>query len=95
MSEAEHIIKDTPEGGPEELQWKIDRLIIEVQRHTKELQRERSISADLRKQIAEHEARFDRLTGMLTVRDLRKAGVHIELTMCPDDDDTCDCGCCD
>jgi hypothetical protein len=36
------------------------------------------------------EAHFDTLTGLLTVRDLRKAGVLVEITV-PDDD----CGCCD
>lgn len=30
------ISEDTPEGGPEELQWKIDRLIEQVERHAAE-----------------------------------------------------------
>lgn len=83
------LTEDTPEGGTEELQWKIDQLVRQVNMHTEELKRERSINVDLREKIAEHEARFYRLTGMLTVRDLRKAGVRIELTLCPDD--ICDC----
>jgi hypothetical protein len=83
------ITEDTPADNNEELRWKIDRLIEQVERHTGELKRERSINADLRKKISDLEARFDTLTGMLTVRDLRKAGVHVELTLGPDDD--CDC----
>ena len=84
------ITEDTPADNNEELLWKIDRLIEQVEQHTAELKRERSINADLHKKIADLEARFDRLTGMLTVRDLRKAGVLVEITA-PDDE----CGCCD
>ena len=87
------ITEDTPADNNEELLWKIDRLIEQVEQHTGELKRERSINADLHKKIADLDARFDKLTGMLTVRDLRKAGVHVELTL--GSDDTCDCGCCD
>lgn len=85
------ITEDTPADNNEELLWKIDRLIEQVERHTGELKRERSINADLRKNISDLEARFDKLTGMMTVRDLLKAGVRVELTLGPDDD----CGCCD
>lgn len=81
----EIITEDTPENGPEELQWKIDQLIRQVEIHTAELKRERSMNADLRKNIAEQEARFNKLTGLLTVRDLRKAGVYVGI-MLPDDD---------
>ena len=84
------ITEDTPADNTEELLWKIDRMIEQVEQHTAELKRERSINADLHKKIADLEARFDRLTGMLTVRDLRKAGVLVEITV-PDDE----CGCCD
>jgi len=83
------IAEDTPAGGPEDLQWKIDRLIEQLERHTGQLKHERSINADLRKKISDLETRFDTLTGLLTVRDLRKAGVHVELTLGPDE--TCDC----
>lgn len=84
------ITEDTPADNNKELLWKIDRLIEQVEQHTAELKRERSINADLHKKIADLEARFDRLTGMLTVRDLRKAGVLVEITV-PDDE----CGYCD
>jgi chromosome segregation ATPase len=84
-----YFTEDTPEGNPEELQWRIDRLIEQVEQHTSELKRERSINADLRKKIADLEDRFDALTGRLTIRDFRKAGVRVELTI----DAECDCDC--
>lgn len=84
------ITEDTPADNNEELLWKIDRLIEQVDRHTGELKRERSINADLHKKISDLEASYNALVGRFTVRDLRKAGVLVEITV-PDDE----CGCCD
>jgi hypothetical protein len=76
------ITEDTPEGGPEELQWKIDRLIEQVERHAAELTRVTGIKNGLAKEVDELDKRFDTLTSRLTVGVLRKAGyiVRIEET---------------
>lgn len=71
--------EDTPEGGPEELQWKIDRLIEQVERHTAELERERRSHGETKKKWAEDCERIERLTGRLTIGDLRKAGFTVKI----------------
>lgn len=73
------ITEDTPEGGPEELQWKIDRLIEQVERHAAELQGERNISANLLRNLNDANKRFDTLTSRLTVGVLRKAGYTVKI----------------
>jgi hypothetical protein len=71
------ITEDTPEGGPEELQWKIDRLIEQVERHTAELTRVTGIKNGLAKEVDELDKRFETLTNRLTVGTLRKAGYTV------------------
>jgi hypothetical protein len=73
------ITEDTPEGGPEELQWKIDRLIEQVERHTAELTRVTGIKNGLAKEVEELDRRFDTLTSRLTVGVLRKAGYIVRI----------------
>jgi hypothetical protein len=83
------ISEDTPEGGPEELQWKIDRLIEQVERHAAELQRVTGIKNGLAKEVDELDKRFDTLTSRLTVGVLRKAGYIVRI----EDADACEaCG---
>jgi hypothetical protein len=83
------ITEDTPEGGPEELQWKIDRLIEQVERHAAELQRVTGIKNGLAKEVDELDKRFDTLTSRLTVGVLRKAGYIVRI----EETDVCDtCG---
>ena len=82
------ISEDTPEGGPEELQWKIDRLIEQVERHAAELDRVRGLSSKMMQQRNEARAQFDDMTGRLTVATLRKAGYTV-LINAPDTCDTC------
>ena len=83
------ITEDTPEGGPEELQWKIDRLIEQVERHAAELTRVTGIKNGLAKEVDELDRRFDTLTSRLTVGVLRKAGYIVRI----EDADVCDaCG---
>lgn len=76
------ISEDTPEGGPEELQWKIDRLIEQVERHAAELERERRSQTDTKNRLTTINDRYNTLTERLTVGVLRKAGyiVRIEET---------------
>jgi hypothetical protein len=73
------ITEDTPEGGPEELQWKIDRLIEQVERHAAELTRVTGIKNGLAKEVDELDRRFDTLTSRLTVGVLRKAGYTVTI----------------
>jgi len=80
------ITEDTPEGGPEELQWKIDRLTEQVERHAAELERERRSHRETEKSYFALQDRFETLTNRLTVGTLRKAGYIVRI----EDFDTCD-----
>lgn len=82
------ITEDTPEGGPEELQWKIDRLIEQVERDAAELERERRSHSATKKDLAKALDRYDTLTSRLTVGVLRKAGFTVEIEL-PDVCDAC------
>lgn len=83
------ITEDTPEGGPEELQWKIDRLIEQLERDKAELDRERRIRRETEQSLVEARAKFYELTSRLTVGVLRKAGYTIKI----EDAEVCDtCG---
>jgi hypothetical protein len=73
------ITEDTPEGGPEELQWKIDRLIEQVERHAADLERERHAHRETEKSYFALQDRFETLTGRLTVGVLRDAGYIVEI----------------
>lgn len=83
------ITEDTPEGGPEELQWKIDRLIEQVERDKAELERERRSHAHTSNLLTIANDRFDTLTSRLTVGVLRKAGYTVTI----EEDEFCEaCG---
>lgn len=80
------ISEDTPEGGPEELQWKIDRLIEQLKEANDKLERERRSHRETEKRYFALQDRHDTLTGRLTVDVLRDAGYTIEIQ----DLDECD-----
>lgn len=82
------ISEDTPEGGPEELQWKVDRLTESLERHAAELQRERHAHGETKKDLAKALDRSLNLTSRLTVGVLRKAGFTVEIEL-PEVCDTC------
>lgn len=82
------ISEDTPRGGPEELQWKIDRLIEQVERHAADLERERRSHRETEKSYFALQDRFETLTNRLTVGVLRKAGYTVEINA-PSTCDTC------
>lgn len=73
------ISEDTPEGGPEELQWKIDRMIEQVERHAAELDRERLNHTHTSNKLTTVINSFDTLTERLTVGVLRKAGYTVTI----------------
>jgi hypothetical protein len=73
------ITEDTPEGGPEELQWKIDRLIEQVERHAAELERERRSHSETKKSLTNALEKSLNLTSRLTVGVLRKAGFTVTI----------------
>jgi hypothetical protein len=82
------ITEDTPEGGPDELQWKIDQLIEQVERHAAELERERRAHSATKKDLAKALEQSLNLTSRLTVGVLRKAGFTVEIEL-PGKCDTC------
>jgi hypothetical protein len=82
------ITEDTPEGNPEEFQWKIDDLSEMLKRANDELERERRGHTNTSNRLIIAIDRFDDLTGRLTVGTLRKAGYIVEIKQ-PDTCDTC------
>ena len=80
------ITEDTPEGGPEELQWKINALTDVHERVKDELARERRGHTNTSNSLIIAIDRFDTLTNRLTVGVLRKAGYIVRI----EDPDTCD-----
>jgi hypothetical protein len=82
------ITEDTPKGGPEELQWKIDRLTESLERRAAELDRERRSHSETKKDLAKALDRSLNLTSRLTVGVLRTAGFTVEIEL-PDVCDTC------
>jgi hypothetical protein len=82
------ITEDTPDGGPDELQWKIDRLIEQNERQVAETERFRAMYRDMAEHVAKLDERHKRLTDRLTVGVLRKAGFRVEIHE-PECCDTC------
>ena len=80
------ISEDTPAGGPEELQWKIDRLLEQLERNKAELERERASHRETEKSYFALQDRHETLTGRLTLGVLRDAGYIVEIQ----DLDECD-----
>lgn len=74
-----NITEDTPEGGPDELQWKIDGLTEMLKRANDDLERERRSHRETEKSYFALQDRFETLTNRLTVGVLRDAGYIIEL----------------
>jgi len=79
------ITEDTPEGGPEELQWKIDGLTEMLKRANDDLERERRGHRETEKSYFALQDRFETLTSRLTVGVLRDADYIVEII----DVDTC------
>lgn len=73
------ITEDTPEGGPEELQWQIDSLTEMLKRANDELERERRNKLETEKSYFALQDRFETLTNRLTVGVLRDAGYIVEI----------------
>jgi hypothetical protein len=83
------ITEDTPEGGPDELQWKIDSLTDQLKRVKDELEQKRRDSNALVGKLNEAQDRFNTLTSRLTVGVLRKAGYTVTI----EEDEFCEaCG---
>ena len=73
------ITEDTPEGGPEELQWKIDGLTEMLKRANDDLERERRSHRETEKRYFALQDRFETLTSRLTVGVLRDADYIVEI----------------
>ncbi len=73
------ISEDTPTGGPEELQWKINALTDVHERVKEELERERSMRVRVDKSYLELKDAYENLTSRLTVGTLRKVGYIVEI----------------
>jgi len=82
------ITEDTPDGGPEDQQWRIDGLTDMLKRANDELEQKRQVNNGLVAKLNEARAQFDDLTGRLTVGTLRKAGYTV-LIKPPEVCDTC------
>jgi hypothetical protein len=83
------ISEDTPEGGSEELQWKINALTDVHERVKAELEQKRRDGNALVGKLNEAQDRYDTLTSRLTVGVLRKAGFTVDIELA----DVCDaCG---
>ena len=83
------ITEDTPEeDSVEMLQWKIDQLVEQVERHTAELRHQREVRNSLQQSLSEKQELFDNLTARLKIGDLRKAGFTVEIKP-PEVCDTC------
>lgn len=82
------ITEDTPEGGPDELQWKIDRLIEQNERQAAETERYRAMYREMAEHVVKLDERHKRLTDRLTIGVLRKAGFRVEIHE-PEGCDTC------
>ena len=82
------ITEDTPDGGPEDQQWRIDGLTDMLKRVNDELEQKRHVNNGLVAKLNEARAQFDDLTGRLTVGTLRKAGYTV-LIKPPEVCDTC------
>lgn len=87
------LTEDTPEADSAEMwQWKHDQLREQYEAlvtRVKDLER---ANANLSNTIAEKKDIMDRLTGRMTVKALRDAGIAVTITV-PEPWD--DCGCCD
>jgi len=75
------ITEDTPEGGPDELQWKIDQLLEQMERDNAELERERHIRKKVDESYYKLRDIYDTLTSRLAVGALRKAGFTVEIEL--------------
>lgn len=73
------ITEDTPTGGPEDLQWMVDRLTEQLELVNTSLERERRGHRDTSNRLIIAIDRFDTLTNRLTVGTLRKAGYTVEI----------------
>ena len=80
------ITEDTPAGGPEELQWKIDRLTEQLKEANDKLERERSGHRETEKRYFVLQDRHDTLTGRLTLSVLRDAGYIVEIVDIEEED---------
>jgi hypothetical protein len=73
------ITEDTPAGGPEELQWMVDRLTEQLELVNTSLERERRSHRETEKDYFALQDRFETLTNRLTVGTLRDAGYIVEI----------------
>jgi uncharacterized protein YaaN involved in tellurite resistance len=75
------ITEDTPEAGPEDLQWQIDRLVEQVERDKAELERERHMRKKVDESYFKLRDTYETLISRLTVGVLRKAGFTVEIEL--------------
>lgn len=87
----ELITEDTPEGGPDELRWRIDQLKQTLKRKEEEVGVLQERFNIVRRREMEANARFVLLTNLMTVKALRDAGIRVTVDLpepeCEDDYD--------
>lgn len=82
------LTEDTPEGGPEDLNWQIFQANEKLKWQIAETDRYRNMHCDALNQLEEQVRRYDALRDRMTVGALRKAGFRVELHE-PECCDTC------
>jgi len=87
---AEIMTEDTPDDSVELLKWKLERLTAEYDKLDDLYRSHQAASYGLResdrKHIAELEAMVRKLTSVMSVTDLRKAGIKVIVDFDSEDD---------
>lgn len=82
------ITEDTPEGGPEDLNWQLYQANEKLKWQIAETERYRATYVEVFKRLEAQEKHYARLFDRLTVGVLRKAGFRVEIHE-PEGCDTC------
>lgn len=82
------LTEDTPEGGPEDLNWQLYQANEKLKWQIAETERFRAMYRDMAEHVEKQDTRHKRLTDRLTVGVLRRAGFRVEIHD-PECCDTC------
>lgn len=82
------ITEDTPEGGPEDLNWQLYQANEKLKWQIAETERFRVMYREMAEHVAKLDERHKRLTDRLTIGVLRRAGFRVEIHD-PEGCDTC------
>ena len=83
----ELITEDTPEGGVDELNWKIERLTETIKQKDQTIESLEQRMKKIKRMLDDSQECYLRLTNMLTVGVLRSAGVNVTVDLPESDED--------